>query len=386
VRALAAAQGRFALYLALKHLIQPGQEVILSPYTIYDVVNMVVCAGGRPVFADIEAQSCNIDARRVAALIGPNTGAVLVTHLHGLACDMDSLAELCRSKGVALVEDAAQAFGATLAGRPLGTIGDAGIFSFGRVKNLNAFFGGMLVCRDPALYARVAADIASLPFEEEGRLAKRIVACLVSEAAMSAPAFQLATFWALQAGCLWDVRAVNQLVQTENDPVARTELPERYLRRMTPMQARIVRAQLPHVTADTEARQHAAEIYFEGLSDVPELGLPPRRRDGSHVYLSFPVQAPDRWALVKHLMRRRRDVSIQHIGNTADLAVFSAFASDCPVARRVAARVVLLPTYPGYGAAHARANVAAIRAFYGAPALSAAVNTNNWLAPSRKVL
>src|ERR1700744_2090549 len=75
--ALCVPQGRFGLYLALKELIRPGQNVILSPYTIFDIVNMVLCAGGRPQFADIDPATCNIDIRHVAELIDDNTGAVL---------------------------------------------------------------------------------------------------------------------------------------------------------------------------------------------------------------------------------------------------------------------------------------------------------------------
>src|SRR4030095_6430856 len=78
-------RARVGIYLAIRHLIQPGQNVILSPYTIYDVINMVICAGGRPVFADIEPATCNISTSAVRDLLDGDTGAVMVTHLHGLA-------------------------------------------------------------------------------------------------------------------------------------------------------------------------------------------------------------------------------------------------------------------------------------------------------------
>jgi dTDP-4-amino-4,6-dideoxygalactose transaminase len=363
--ALCTAQGRVALYLAVRALIRPGQKVIMSPYTIYDVVNMVICAGGVPLFADIDPDTCNLSAKEVEALIGgPDVGAVIVTHLHGLASDVDAIAGLCRARGVALIEDAAQAFGARVGGRRVGGIGDVGVFSFGRVKNVNAFFGGMAVARDPAVRDRMAAEARDWTPEPKTRLLKRILSCLGTEAVMSAPLFQAFTFWVLRSACLHDIQSVNKLVQTESHATRREALPERYRRRMTAMQARIVRSQLPKVDANSEARIRAARAYHAGLRDIPEIQLPPLREDGSHIYLAYPIQVDDRWALVKHLMRHGRDVSIQHIGNVENLPFFAEFARQCANATRTSERVVLLPTYPGFSDAQVAATITAVRSFY----------------------
>src|SRR4029077_9946535 len=118
---------RVGIYLAIKHLIRKGQKVVLSPYTISDVVNMVLCAGGIPLFADIEeGGSCNIDADAVIDLleIEDNIGAVMVTHFYGLVCNIAPILTACRAKGIPLIEDAAQAFGASLDGKPAGALAD----------------------------------------------------------------------------------------------------------------------------------------------------------------------------------------------------------------------------------------------------------------------
>ena len=105
----------------MKDLVQPGRRVVLSPYTLSDVVNMVVVAGAEPVFADVERETCNIDPAQVEELIDDSTDAVIVTHLHGLICDMDRIGAICRERGVALIEDAAQACGPQCGGRRAGT-------------------------------------------------------------------------------------------------------------------------------------------------------------------------------------------------------------------------------------------------------------------------
>lgn len=362
--AIAMPQGRVGIYMLLSVLLKPGQKVIMSPYTLYDVVNMVICAGGVPVFADLEPDSCNISADEVERLIDAQTGAVMVTHLHGLICDIERIANICRSRNVPLLEDACQAFGAQLGGRRAGSFGDAGFFSFGRAKNVNAFYGGMVVTSRRDLNDAVREKMSTLPFIASGILLKRIAHCLVGDILTSPPVFSLFTFWLFRHGTLHDVESVNKQFDTEDHPVRRDTLPDHYLARLTPMQARLIDAQLGVVDEDTRKRSELARIYHEGLKDIPGIRLPPMRGDGSHIYLSYPVQVENRMGVVKYLMRHGRDCVIQHIRNTAEMDCFAQFARDCPQAKRTAEEVLLLPTYPGYKPGEAEKNIAVLRRYY----------------------
>jgi len=121
--ALPMPQCRVGIYHAVKHLVPKGKKVILSPYTLTDVINMVVCAGAVPVFVDIERSTCNISPEAIEASIDEDTVAILVTHLHGLACDMTRIKSLCEKYDLKLIEDAAQSFGARHEGQFVGTFG-----------------------------------------------------------------------------------------------------------------------------------------------------------------------------------------------------------------------------------------------------------------------
>lgn len=359
-------QARVGIFLLLRALIKPGQEVILSPYTIHDVVNMVICAGGKPVFADIERRTCNVDAEQVRSLITPNTGAVLVTHLHGLACDIETIAAICRDARVPLLEDTAQAFGGQVAGRRLGTFGTAGIFSFGMAKNINSFYGGMVVTGDADLSRRLREELAKLPQVAHDVLFKRIAFCLVGDILTWRPVFDAATFWIHRYGYLHGIEAITKRWRGEDDPQRKHEIPETYLRRISPLQARLVRRALGQVDSDTRVRIEYARQYFEGLKDLePKLMLPPMREDLSHIYLTYPIQVPDRHALLRFMTERGRDLAIQHIGNAADYECFSDFARDCPNARSTGDQVLLLPTYPSYGRNEVTRNIRLIREFFG---------------------
>jgi len=148
------------------------------------------------------------------------------------------------------------------------------------------------------------------------------------------------------------------------DPALKSALPDTYRRRMSPAQARLALAQLSRVDADTEIRLGYAERYAEGLHGLRDVVLPPRRRDGSHIYLTYPIQVPDREALNRYLMSQCQDVTIQHLINNAEAPCFSPWHRTCPNAARTARSVLLLPTYPSYGWRNVDRNVKLIRRFY----------------------
>ena len=362
--ALCTSQARLGVYLSVKALIKPGQNVILSPYTIADVVNMVICAGGIPVFADIKKETCNIDPSLIEKLIDQNTGAVLVTHLHGLTCDMDTIVAVCKKKKVPLIEDTAQAFGARYNDKFVGTYGDVGVFSFGMYKNITSFFGGMIVTPHKSVFKKIASEHDGFSFFERGRLLKKVLKGMLTDFSTSPYLFPMLVERVFRFGHLHNVRMINKFVETELDLTGKTNIPENYLRRMRPLQAQILLNQLGNVEKDNLIRIQYAKYYFEGLADIPELILPPLRQDLSHIYTYFPIQYHDRKGLLRWMIRHHRDIGKQHLKNCADLSSFSMYYSDCPNARATAKSVVLLPTYPRYTEQEVFKNIKVVRSFF----------------------
>lgn len=367
--AIATPQARVGLYLIIKALLARTRrrQIILSPYTIYDVVNMVSCAGGIPVFADIDPRTGNLDADQVAALVTDETAAVLVTHLHGMIADMERIGAICDSAGIPMLEDSAQAFGGRWRNRMAGSVGHTGIFSFGRAKNINCFYGGMVVTDDDDLAAAIRAEMADWPDIGSGFLAKRIIHCAVIATAVSRLLFPWLTQRIFRRLALRGQRKGTALFSTERNPVLRRELPPEWCRRLTPLQARITLAQLPGAATHQQHRLRLANLYREGLADVPQVGLPPTLPGAEDIFMPFPILVADRLRCQEALLRSDLDVVVQHIGNCADYPVFASFYRDCPQARQVANSVLLLPTYPGYPEAEAEKIVSVLRAHFAAP-------------------
>lgn len=153
--AVAVANGTASLHLALlAHGVGPGDEVIVPSFTFIASANSVLFTGARPVFADIDPATYTMDVEHAASLITPRTKAIMPVHLYGQPADLGPLMELAQQHGLALIEDAAQAHGATYGGRPVGSFG-TGSFSFYPTKNITSGEGGMVTTDDPALAAKL---------------------------------------------------------------------------------------------------------------------------------------------------------------------------------------------------------------------------------------
>ncbi len=155
--AVGVGNGTDALHLALRALnIGPGDEVITTPFTFIATTEAIGLVGATPVFADIDPLTFNLDPRRIESAVTARTKAILPVHLYGQPCDMDAIMDVASRHGLHVVEDCAQAFGASYRGQPVGSFGEVGCLSFFPSKNLGAFGdGGMVVTNNARVHERV---------------------------------------------------------------------------------------------------------------------------------------------------------------------------------------------------------------------------------------
>ena len=138
-----------ALHVALVLLdLKPGDEVITSPLTFCSTAHAIVHAGGTPVLADVEPDTLNLDPQKLPAAMTEKTRAIIPVHFGGHPSDMDAITEIARTRDLVVIEDAAHGLGSSIHGRPAGTLGDMGCFSFYATKNITTGEGGALVTSD----------------------------------------------------------------------------------------------------------------------------------------------------------------------------------------------------------------------------------------------
>jgi dTDP-4-amino-4,6-dideoxygalactose transaminase len=297
----------------------------------------------------------------VQSLIDGNTGAVLITHLHGESAGSHEFLDICRPRGIPLIEDTAQSFGAMERGRRLGTIGRLGIYSFGFYKNLNAWRGGMLVSQDEDLIVRIRRRMEGFPQVPAGHLLVSIMTGMLTDLATYPPVFANLIYPTVRYAFLHDVVGVNRRLDPENRASCLSKIPSEYLWRMAPAQALLALKQLDHVDRDNNVRRSKAAQYHDALARQ-EMMVTPEWNESS-IYVYYPVQYRGREALLKYAMQCKRDFAAQHLRNCADLPEFREFYRDCPNARAAARNLILLPTYPRYPDSEIQKNIDVIRKF-----------------------
>ncbi len=294
--AVAVASGTDALVLSLRALgIGPGDEVITTPFTFFATAEAVSLVGATPVFADIEADSFNIDPASVAARITDRTRAILPVHLFGHPADMSRLNAIARAHGLHLIEDAAQAFGAEHQGRRTGSLGDCGCFSFYPTKVLGGYGDGGLITTD----------------------SDRIKARLL----------QLRNHGATQ-------------------PFIHAEAG--YNSRLDEIQAALLRIKLRDIEQAVAARRQVAAWYDEMLSGLA-LTTPADAVNGRHAYNLYTLRHPRRDALRERLNACRIGNSQCYPQPLHRQAVYAGLGyreGDLPVAEALCHETLSLPIFP----------------------------------------
>jgi len=288
--------GTSALHLAMRLLnIGPGDEVITTPYTFVATSWAISYVGAKPVYVDIEDATFNLNPELVEKAVTSRTRAILPVHLYGQPCALDELLAIANKRGLALVEDAAQAHGALYKGRRVGGLGQIGCFSFYPGKNLGAYGeGGALVTNDGAFAARARA-----------------------------------------------LREHGSSVRYYHDEIG-------YNYRMEGFQGAVLRVKLKHLNRWVEERRRVARCYTELLADTP-LKLPVEAQGVQSAWHLYVVRHPRRDELKKHLEEHGIGCALHYplpLHVQKCYAHLGYKAGDFPVAEKAARECLSLPIYP----------------------------------------
>ncbi|MDR7483047.1 MAG: DegT/DnrJ/EryC1/StrS family aminotransferase [Armatimonadota bacterium] len=317
--AVATSSGSAALHVALQALgLGPGDRVVTSPFSFGATSHAVLHVGAEPVFADVDPATGNLDPNTVEPLLRRGgIRAILVVHLYGLPADVPAFEDLARRHGVLLIEDCAQAHGAAVAGRRVGTFGDAAVFSFYPTKNMTTGEGGMLLARTPEV-----------------------------------------------------ARRARLLVDPRGDEEYAYEVVGHNFR-MTEMAAAMGLVQLRHLDVRNAARRANARHLTDGLADLGWLRVPVEPAGYHHVYHQYTIQVPSaRDALARHLTAAGVGTRVYYPRLIPDTPAYRrrGLGGVFPHAQRLTREVLSLPVHPGLSADDVATVVAAVRAFPGAAA------------------
>lgn len=258
--AIGVSSGTDALLASLMALdVGPGDDVVTPAFSFFATAGSIARLGARPVFVDIDPATFNIDAALVRSAITPKTKAIVPVHLFGQSADMDAILDIAAGKGVAVVEDAAQAVGTKYRDRPVGGLGTFGCFSFFPTKNLGTFGdGGLVTTRDATLDRKIRV------IRQHGGETKYLHESVGGNFRLDA------------------------------------------------LQAAILRVKLPYLEGWTLARRRNAERYdamFARSDLAGVVRLPARAAGSTHIYNQYVIRTPERERLRAHL--RQRDIGTE---------------------------------------------------------------------------
>jgi dTDP-4-amino-4,6-dideoxygalactose transaminase len=294
--AIAVNSGTSALHLALLAAgIGPGDEVITVPFTFVATVAAIYYAGATPVLVDIHPESLTMDPEGLASAITAKTKAIIPVHLHGRPADMDPIMERARQHGLTVIEDAAQAHGATYRGKPVGSIGQIGCFSFYPGKNLGAYGEGGLVTTS------------------DEKIAKAV---------------RLLRDWGASVKYHHTVKGYNY--------------------RLDAIQGAALRVKLRHLERWTEARRQVAKRYDDLLKGT-ELSGPETVRDARHVYHVYAVRVANRAEVQARMRQDGVETGIHYpvpVHLQPAYAVPEYRTGSFPHSEEAAGEVLSLPIYP----------------------------------------
>lgn len=316
-QAIACSNGTDALLLALQALgVGPATKVLTPAFSFFASSSTISLLGGTPVFADIEAAHYCVSRRTLEAAWEPGIAGLVVVHLYGHPAPMEEILSFAQEKGLWVLEDTAQGFGARYQGEPVGTFGAAGTLSFYPTKNLNACGdAGMILARDPQV-----ADTVRL------------------------------------------LRTHGEAPRYHHHVFGRNG-------RMDDFQAAILSAKLPHLERWNARRREIAAQYSAAFAGLPLRCPPGPDAVNEPIYHQYTIATERRDALKEHLIQRGIGCGIYYPLALPQQPVYVAQGASeeaCPTARRLAGEVLSLPIFPQLTDGEIAAVIAGVRDFFGA--------------------
>ena len=341
--AICASYGRMAFYYILKALDLPrDSEIIFPALTFWVVPEMARLLGFRPKFVDIDPGTFNMDPAKFEAALTPATRAVVPTHLYGQPCDMDPIMASARAHGLFVIEDCAHALGATYKGRKVGSFGNAAFFSFQMLKPLNTYGGGMALCGDDALAARirVLAEAEEWPVAKD--VFKKIFLGNLLRKLIGPYGFTFTGFLAFYIASFFGDYDLSRYLWEKIRPL--DPFPDSYRKRYTNAQAMIGLEMLKNIDAFNALNRAHAKKLTAGLSGVDTVQPPATPPETESAYYQYCIRAADPDTLKHRAIRAGVDVEIMHVDICNVLDLFEPFKVKCPVAEATE-HTLQLPVY-----------------------------------------
>ncbi len=343
-RAIIFPHARIALHFILKSMgLEKGDEVLMAPLTIADMVNSIHTLGLKPVFVDIEPNTLCIDPEQLKKAITPKAKVILITYIFGIVPDITKIQKIAQEHGLKVIEDCSQCFDASYNGQKIGTFGDAAFFSLTNFKVCSSLFGGMIVTNNEGLAERLNNFRSNNLFPaQSSMLLKLLVKDLIYTIFFSKWIFSYFTYFIVLILESIDPKITYRLysgnikvILGQSGNKLLSEFPAEYLADYSDVQASVGAASLARAEKITDIRVRNGELLRELLKDIPDISIPAKLDGAVNVYWRFPIISNDMMGLKKFLLQHGIDSAPSYLTLCSKEPGFEPYHASMPNAEKL---------------------------------------------------
>tara|TARA_Y100001958_G_C21220603_1_gene545945 strand:- start:862 stop:2097 length:1236 start_codon:yes stop_codon:yes gene_type:complete len=335
--------GRVAFYLAIKNSIKKNKtKILLCPFTIFDMINMIHLAGGKPDFVDSNINTPHMNYNDLKLKLTKDVAAIVITHYHNFNPNLREIYLLCKRRGIKIIEDYAISLGSK---RNL-PVPDFAIFSFGLFKFISSLYGGALFIKSEKLRKKIQYDVNKWPKMSTSDLLPVYIKGIKFLIFTKFFIFKVFTFPIFKIGYLKNINFIKKMSVNDPNPFYRKKLSNLMKKKLSIFQLKEIIRQIPNAKKNRIQRLKTAKIYFKNIKNNNV--IKPKKIDKiKDCYLNYPIIVKDKKFYDK-LMKNNYDASKYFYRNCSNLKIFRKFYTKKLInLQNFVDRSIILPNYSG---------------------------------------
>ena len=360
-------QCREGIYYAVKYsiLTTKRKEVIVSSYTLYHVINMIILAGGVPVFIDLDKNSFQNSYKDVVKKINKSTACVILTHLFDINHEIEKIKNYTNNKKVFLIEDCAVSHGIKNS-RNLesGRFGDVGVLSFQAMKNVQSLMGGAIISNNQHFSEWIEGELSQLKETSFNTISKKLMFVFCVDFLTRIRLVNFIFFQILKFAYKKNIGTILKFIRADHLPTLISKYAVYNFTNMTNTQAKFINLGLINVDRDNQIRLEKAKIYHNSFQDLKDIKILPKINFNNQNHLEFPIICGDKNELFNFLLENNIDARKFYYRNLASLDCYKNFKTPCKNAKEIESKVITLPCHPNYSKKNIYRAIHMIKLFY----------------------
>ena len=346
-------KARIGLFHILNFLIKSDKKknkIILSSFTVFDMVNMVLLSGFEPIFVEHYKDSSQIDIRKLKEKLNEfndKVGAVLLTHYNVNNSELSEISNICKKNKIILIEDCAISIGSKFENDYVGKFGDYSIFSFGFYKFINVLSGGMVFSKNKYFYNYLIEKEKNWKEIKIYNLYKLIIKSFFIRLLGSKIIFNL-IFPIIKFTYKNDIKLITKLLINDPKPHRKDSFPKEYKFRLSQLQINDIIFQFTNLEYQRKSREQNYKTYSENIKNKKIIFFHNKQNLlNENAYLNFPIIVEDKNKFINYMLENEIDINPQFYRSVNELSFLSKYSNETRLIQDSVSNLVTLPTYPG---------------------------------------